>query len=305
LPFFDDFEEILPWTVEPFYGECLWHMETARYLSEFHSYGYNRGDPWFDYDTGARNSCALVSPLISLANATHPELRYWDWIENEEREFYDICRTEISTDNGQTWTVLYETFTKTENWLERGPFDLTPFVGNLIKIRFRFDSLDSQFNDYEGWYIDDVSIMEYVTPTPTATGTPTPTPPTSTPSPTATPEGRHGLDLILNDDMFYENDTFHLEMRLKNTTEQDILADIYVVLDVYSSYWFWPSWSTEVDARLDNLVAGQDTRETLLLFTWPPYDGSFDGVYIWGAALESGTQNVIGEVDFVVFGCNL
>nr|HPQ42259.1 hypothetical protein [bacterium] len=60
-----------------------------------------------------------------------------------------------------------------------------------------------------------------------------------------------------------------------------------------------------VDARLDNLVAGQDTRETLLLFTWPPYDGSFDGVYIWGAALESGTQNVIGEVDFVVFGCNL
>ncbi|MCD4653222.1 hypothetical protein K8T06_04745, partial [bacterium] len=303
IPFYDPFEEILEWTIVPIYGECLWHRETARYMSEFHSWAYNKGDPEFNYDTGARNSCSFVSPLISLANTTHPELRYWDWIQNEERELYDICWTEISIDNGQNWTVLFETYQKTEVWIERGPIDLSPYVGNLIKIRFRFDSLDSQFNNYEGWYLDDVSIREYVAPTPSPTSTASPVPPTQTPS--ATP-GIHGLDLILNDDMFVEGEEFHLELCLANTTTEDIAADIYILLDVYGTYWYWPSWSTEIDYRKnDDLEAGHDSRETILKFTWPYFDGSFGGVYMWGAALNAGTVDIIGNVDYVIFGSNL
>lgn len=299
IPFEDPFTDILPWTIDPLYGDCLWHRETARYTSEFHSMAYNRGDPNFDYDTGGRNSCSLVSPLISLANTTHPVLRYSDWIQNEERELYDICRTEISIDNGQSWVVLFEVNDKTEQWIERGPFDLTPFVGNLIKIRFRFDSVDGQFNDFEGWYIDDVSIREYVTPTPTATATPLPT---VTPTPTP---GAHGLDLILNDDMFVEGETFKLELRLANSTSEDIPVDTYILLDVYGSYWYWPSWDTVLDYREDILRAGQDNLENLLEFTWPKFDGSFEGVYIWGATLKSGTTDIIGNVDYVIFGSNL
>jgi hypothetical protein len=35
---------------------------------------------------------------------------------------------------------------------------LTSFVGHVIQIRFRFDTIDSDYNDYEGWYIDDVAV---------------------------------------------------------------------------------------------------------------------------------------------------
>ena len=226
-----------------------------------------------------------------------------DWIQNEERALFDVCSTEITIDGGQTWQLLHETHEKTEAWQNRGPFDLTPYVGNYIQIRFRFDSLDSQFNDFEGWYIDDVWVREMPTPVPTSTPTETPVPPTVTPTPTP---GTHGLDLILNDDMFSEGKEFHLELEMGNTTQQEIVVDTYLLLDVYSNYWYWPSWSTEVDFRRnDVLEPGKIERETILLFTWPSYDGSFDGVYIWGATLEAGTANLVGNVDNVIFGCNL
>lgn len=299
LPFFDDFEEILPWETVPVYDECLWHLDTVRYYSEYHAWAYNRGEPFFDYNTGARNSCSLVSPLISLANTVHPELRYMDWIQVEERVNYDICWTEISVDNGQNWTTLLEVFGSTEEWIARGPIDLTPFVGRIVRIRFRFDTLDSQFNNYEGWYIDDVLLQEAPTPTPTASAT------AYVPTATPTQTGRHGLELFLNDDMFFQGMDFHLEMALTNTTATNIPVDVYIVLDVYGSYWFWPSWSTTVDSRPDVLIAGESNRETLLLFEWPQYNGSFDDIVIWGATLAADSSDVIGDVDNVSFGCNL
>jgi len=42
-------------------------------------------------------------------------------------------------------------------WLN-ATIDLTGFVGHVIQIQFRFDTIDSVDNDYEGWYIDDVII---------------------------------------------------------------------------------------------------------------------------------------------------
>ncbi len=301
LPFIDDFETILPWETESIYGECLWHRDTVRYYSPYFAWAYNRGQPSFNYDTGVRNSCALISPKITLNTCAHPELIYMDWIQNEERPEFDICRTEITVDGGQTWELLFETYDKTERWVRRGPFDLTPYVGNIVQIRFRFDSIDSQFNNFEGWYIDDVSVCERVDPTPT------PEIPTSTPTSTPTPDtsGRHGMELLLNERVFHADMTFHLEMILTNTTAIDIPVDTYIALDVYGTYWFWPSWDHGIDLRQDILLAGKSVRETILWFVWPDYNGSFDDVYIWGATLEAGTANLVGELDYVVFGCNL
>ncbi len=157
--------------------------------------------------------------------------------------------------------------------------------------------------------MDNVSIQEHVpptsTPTPTATASATPVTPTTTPTATPTQPGRHGIELFLNDEMFYQGEDFHLEMALTNTTAVDIPIDVYIVLDVYGSYWFWPSWTPAVDSRPDILEAGKSNRETLLRFEWPPYNGSFDDIVIWGATLSAGTSNLIGEVDHVSFGCNL
>ncbi len=37
-------------------------------------------------------------------------------------------------------------------------FDLTPFTGDMIRIRFRFDSIDGERNAFRGWLIDDVAV---------------------------------------------------------------------------------------------------------------------------------------------------
>ena len=43
-------------------------------------------------------------------------------------------------------------------WYQLG-FDLTPWLGEDVLIRFRFDAVDHALNDFLGWVIDDVSIV--------------------------------------------------------------------------------------------------------------------------------------------------
>lgn len=174
-------------------------------------------------------------------------------------------------------------------WIQRGPYDLSAYREHVIQIRFRFDTVDAQFNDFEGWYIDDVRIDEG-----------------DVPSPTPTPySGYTGVDLLLNKDVFYETDLFLLEIDYLNPNAAPIQTDLYIVLDVYGSYWFWPAWSQEIDNDSRIMPSRSITRETLLEFVWPYYGGSFDGVAIWAAVLVPGTSNLIGTYDHVTFGCNL
>ncbi len=283
------FEEILPWETHEELGECLWHSETARYVSFSHSWAYNSGDPVYTYNTGTRNACSLISPRITLEDAVSPILTYWDWIETENRSGFDVCHTDITTDGGQNWRALHATSSPTLQWNQRGPFDLSSYRDQIIQIRFRFDTGDSQFNDFEGWYVDDVRIEEGEIPTPT-------------PSPYS---GEPGVDLMLNAEVFYETDRFLLEIDYLNPNAAPVQADVYLILDVYGVYWFWPSWTHEIDSASRSMPPRNATREILLDFIWPPYNGTFDGVTLWAAALVPGTSNLIGRYDHVTFGCNL
>ena len=38
-------------------------------------------------------------------------------------------------------------------------FDLTPFAGTAVGIRFRFNSIDSSYNAFRGWVVDDVKVI--------------------------------------------------------------------------------------------------------------------------------------------------
>ncbi len=288
LPFFDNFEDLLGWEVQEHHGTCLWHRETARYYSFSHSWAYNRGDPTYNYNTGTRNSCSLISPRISLVGSTNPMLEFFDWIETEQRSDFDICAVEIATNDGNNWLPIYSTTASTREWTQRGPFDLSAYIGNIIRIRFRFDTIDSQFNQFEGWYIDDVRIEDK------PLNTPTPTP----------YSGEPGVDLRLNSEMFYENMPFLLELDYLNPNPSPLPADIWIVLDVYGSYWYWPDWKQEPVHETRTMPAQAITTEVILDFTWPHYDGSFDDVLLWAAALEPGTANLIGNYDNVRFGCN-
>ena len=73
---------------------------------------------------------------------------------------YDMRYVEISTDGGSTWETLWSAGGYFSNWHQKW-FDLTDYAGEDVHVRFRFDSIDEEYNDYAGWYIDNVTFMAY------------------------------------------------------------------------------------------------------------------------------------------------
>jgi hypothetical protein len=119
----------------------------------------------------------LETPVIDLTRIVEPQLSFWHWYSFEYREArYDGANVKISVDGGEfqiiTPTDGYEGIISSINVgipgepgfhsYEAGRFwhpevfDLTPFSGHQIVIRFHFGS--NWRHTYLGWYIDDVTV---------------------------------------------------------------------------------------------------------------------------------------------------
>lgn len=96
----------------------------------------------------------LISPIISLGTADMLRLDFYEWFDLESG--YDYGRVHISTDNGNSWTVL-ATSNGSSNWRET-QVSLTPYQNNDIRIAFQLTTDGSVVGS--GWYIDDIRIVE-------------------------------------------------------------------------------------------------------------------------------------------------
>lgn len=149
----------------------LWHISNRRPHAGTYAWYYGR-EATGTYNTGAINSGSLVSTPINLCNATTASLSFWSWYSTEADPLYvddyDVKTVEVSTDCGNSWNVVYQLkrdsapFNPMNVW-ELITIPLSAYVGNSIRIRFHFDTIDAAFNDHEGWYIDDVSITSDAT----------------------------------------------------------------------------------------------------------------------------------------------
>lgn len=128
-------------------------------------------------------------------------------------------------------------------------------------------------------------------PTPTPTGGPTITP-TATPSGAASPTPA-GIECTIetNAPSYRPGDLFILFALILNQGPS-ALVDEYILLDVYGEYWFWPSWSQEVNFRTRLLDAYDQLEEDILTFVWPSGAGSADNIFFHIGLLESGTVNL-------------
>lgn len=107
--------------------------------------------PLGDYSDNADTS--LTSTAISIPTDGNAFLSFWHHYRIESG--YDYGKVEISTDGGSTWSYLASYSGSQYDWIQ-AVVDLTSYVGETIKIRFRLDA-DSLYS-YDGWYIDDVEI---------------------------------------------------------------------------------------------------------------------------------------------------
>ncbi len=137
------------------------------------------------------NYSYFTSPLIDIRNFAFANLSFWTWWEiegynparsttiNGRQTAYDEMKVLVSKNYGDTWTEIailnpYQDpdvsdklkaylpytsggFNKTPVWVQH-KLDLSSYVGNLIKIRFAFNTQDQNYNGFRGWIIDDVKV---------------------------------------------------------------------------------------------------------------------------------------------------
>ena len=128
------------------------------------SLNYNNGT---DYDSGAANSGFAASPQIDISGLTSPTLSFWCNYEDEALEpTFDQRWLEISNDGFGTFQIQVQLLSTGASGLSdcggMGQWHqhivaLDPSWGSL-QVRFRFDSVDSLFNNFAGWFVDDFDV---------------------------------------------------------------------------------------------------------------------------------------------------
>ncbi len=133
-----------------------WHRSTHRSNSATTSWYYGTEGTW-NYDAGARTTGTLTSAAISLAGATQAELTFYEWSEVEADTGYDRTRVRLSTNGSSGWSTVFESHGTSGAWVKR-TVNLSAYLGKTVYVRFWFDSVDGLYNDFEGWYADDVRV---------------------------------------------------------------------------------------------------------------------------------------------------
>ncbi len=156
-------------------GTGLWHLSTAcESASGSHTTSaslYYGHDGLCTYDLGA-NDGAVTSPTISLADATAPiQLSFAYFLETEAFATVDIASVYVS-ENGGGWTAVASnqpvgpgmtTLLDASTTWRTATVDLSAMAGSEVAVRFQFTTMDDFFNDYPGFYIDDLLVTGCVT----------------------------------------------------------------------------------------------------------------------------------------------
>lgn len=134
---------------------------------------------------------------------------------------------------------------------------------------------------------------------PTSTPAPTPSPPPSaTPEPTPTPDiPPLGIDLKLSQHDVSPGDPFVLTAWLSNPgPDPYINRPMVILLEVGSSFFWYPDWSMEFNSVPVNLNIG--TRGmNILSFQWPDTDSTGFHAVFYGALLSRDLSTIVGTWD--------
>ncbi len=141
----------------------LWHLVQngvspyPNSHSPTHAWWYGQ-DATGNYATGySANSGDLISSDIQLPADQVCELSFWSWEQTEGGTYYDRRTVLVSNNGGGSWMQVLQLTNNGSSWVS-AKVKLSAYVGQTIRIRFRFDTLDSVANYYRGWYVDDVKI---------------------------------------------------------------------------------------------------------------------------------------------------
>ncbi len=151
-----------------------WHVET--YASHSTSHSWKFGGSGSNVYSNSADGALYMKPVCL---GTEGLMTFWHKMDAEEETStlaWDCGLVQITTDGGDTWSVLYPnggySHTKNDNAANPLPegtpcwsgsfswrqetFDLTSYENSQIQIRFRFAS--DGYVQEEGWYVDDIDL---------------------------------------------------------------------------------------------------------------------------------------------------
>ena len=117
---------------------------------------YSTTTSWADSPLGSydNNANTSLTTFVSLAGSGSPVLTFWHRLGTVPGQ--DFGRIEVSTDSGNTWTMLLS-LSGIEDWNQER-IDLNAYRGAVIGLRFRLTADAASVGD--GWYIDNVRIAD-------------------------------------------------------------------------------------------------------------------------------------------------
>jgi cysteine-rich repeat protein len=137
----------------------LWNQDTFRSWSPTHAWYYGQ-TALRNYQTvfPATNSGTLTSPPIDLGGISGVELSFGYFLETENAPGVDLASVSVSRDGFVSdMTVLAPQLADQATFALRR-FDLSAFAGDVIQVRFGFDTVDEDANHFEGFYVDDAAV---------------------------------------------------------------------------------------------------------------------------------------------------
>lgn len=119
-----------------------------------------------DYQTGTLPNSGFLTSLtpVTLPPTGRASVRFFGSRFAECQSLpVDASLVQVSTDGGGTWVTAGSSCYVVElagvyRWHPE-EFDLAPFLGRTILLRFSFDTVDEIENSTPGWFVDDVSVL--------------------------------------------------------------------------------------------------------------------------------------------------
>lgn len=168
-------------------GNGLWHLSSGRGNQAGHSKTnsiyYGQGESLAGggtYNTAATNGASVIAtpnrgtftlPNVNLVKVRGRALLTFNHFLDREGASpgnLDVAKVELSRDGGQTFLTVGGPYSSTSkvNTFRRNRFrqesvDLSPFLNYDVTLRFSFNTVDNQLNQFEGWYIDDIVVKSF------------------------------------------------------------------------------------------------------------------------------------------------
>ena len=159
LLFTEDFTDVAEWTMS-----SLWHIASdldciacASMIGDFAYFGRE-----CSFATGVRVAGALRSPAIDIPDGVDAVVIRFDQFRHVEDDMgsFDQTWMEISFDE-RTWETLWHR--DSASFSPQGSHEqvgrAVPAGVDRMWIRFRFDSVDRFYNDFPGWTIDNIKVL--------------------------------------------------------------------------------------------------------------------------------------------------